>query len=132
MLRRVDTAILLATIAVEIAVVTLVMRCVSLPRALRILGGRGGRARRSREPERVIAAIDRVFRIDRFVWKASCWKRSLVLHRHLRRGGVNSRIVWAFREDGHSAGGHAWVEVDGHPIGERQPTDGYSVMLTYP
>ena len=128
--RRIDTAVLLAAVAVEIAAITVVVRLFPLVRALRMLGNPGpGRARR---PERVLAAIDRVFRLNRLVWTPSCWKRSIVLHRALRRAGKNCRIVWGVRENGALLDGHAWVEMDGVAVGESEAPAAYQVVLTYP
>ncbi len=53
----------------------------------------------------------------------TCLPRSLALQRMLARRGIASELRIGVRKESNGAGGiaaHAWVEVDGVPLGEPQ------------
>ena len=71
---------------------------------------------------RLAAAIDRVLRWDLFLFKRSCWRRAMVLHRYLALHGIESRINFGVRrEPDGSLAGHAWLERHGEPFLEDEP-----------
>jgi hypothetical protein len=77
-------------------------------------------------------AIDRVLGIDLFVFRRSCWKRAIVLHRFLALNGIESHINFGVQKG--SAGkvsGHAWLEHEGRPVLEDDAAS-YAVTFTLP
>ncbi len=49
----------------------------------------------------------------------TCLRRSLVLYRHLVRLGKDPELWVGVRKDGGDLAGHAWVVLEGKPVGER-------------
>ena len=74
----------------------------------------------SRETSSVVRMVEVAAR--RGVWHANCLQRSLLLWWLLRRRGIASEIrIGARKPDLASIPAfHAWVEVDGHVINDRQ------------
>jgi hypothetical protein len=60
---------------------------------------------------RVVRRVYRAFPI----WN-TCLRRSLVLHRMLRKRGIAADFRIGIGKDGERLLGHAWVESDGNPI----------------
>jgi hypothetical protein len=81
---------------------------------------------------RLAGTIDSLLRLDIFVFRPSCWKRALVLHRFLLLNGIESRINFGLQRnrDG-TVKGHAWLERDGRPFLE-DASDGYVVTFSLP
>ena len=50
----------------------------------------------------------------------TCLRRSLVLYRHLVRLGLDPVLWVGVRKSGRDLAGHAWVTLDGRPVGERR------------
>jgi prolyl oligopeptidase len=76
------------------------------------------------DPETVSAVLDAAILFS--PRRPTCLHRSVVLVLLLRRYGIAARLVIGARRAPFYA--HAWVEVDGRPIGERKPVDEYSVL----
>jgi Transglutaminase-like superfamily len=84
---------------------------------------------RSETLEGLGRAIDRVLGIDLFVFRRSCWKRAMVLHRFLALNGIESRINFGLQRGmTGEVNGHAWLEHDGRPLLE---DDAGSYFVTF-
>jgi len=119
-----------------VALISVVARTTSLPRAQRIacVGIRARSAdRRSVTPAELGAAIDSVLGIDLFVFRRSCWKRALVLQRFLSLNGIESRVAFGVQKttDG-TVNGHAWLEHQGQLLLENDTGTTYIVTFTLP
>jgi Transglutaminase-like superfamily len=74
-------------------------------------------------------AIDCVLGIDLFVFRRSCWKRAMVLHRFLALNGIESHINFGLQKGNvGNVSGHAWLEHEGRPLLE---DDAASYTLTF-
>ena len=73
---------------------------------------------------------DRLLRQTR-VTRAACLIRSLVRYRMLNERGVPARFVMGVRDRDGQMQGHAWVELRGQPVMEREDTS-YYVTFSYP
>jgi hypothetical protein len=117
-----------------VAVLSVLARILPLTQALRIVStsvrpGPGGEAA---DQKRFAMAIDGLLAADFLVFKPSCWKRSVVLHRFLALSGVATTIRFGVRKETDGVlKGHAWLERDGKPILETAPPN-YSVTYTFP
>jgi hypothetical protein len=80
----------------------------------------------------VLCAIDSVLSVDLFVFRPSCWKRAMVLHRFLSLHGIESRINFGVRKavDG-TVSGHAWLEHGGRALLENE-VPAYVVTFALP
>src|SRR5580693_492480 len=67
--------------------------------------------------KRAISAAERVVRRIRGV-PDTCLYRSLARYQALRRAGHPARFVMALDTRAADIEGHAWVELDGEPVGE--------------
>jgi hypothetical protein len=77
-------------------------------------------------------AIDRVLGIDLFVFRRSCWKRAMVLHRFLALNGIESHINFGLQRGMTGAvNGHAWLEHEGRPVLEDDAAS-YTVTFSLP
>ena len=137
-----SAALLAARMAAWVVALSLLVRLMPLPRALRLVAPR--RARRmaprasgegrdeGRVEERLARVLDSVLAADLWVFTPTCWKRAPVLHRYLALSGIETRILFGLRRDGDAAhAGHAWLEADGVPLLERTPPD-YKITYSYP
>jgi hypothetical protein len=132
---RPDEAWLMVRMAWWIAVLSVMARCYSLPRALEIVAGNRKGARHSAEAlnrKDLARAIDLVLSADFLIFTPVCWKRAAVLHRYLSRNGTKTRIIFGVRnETDGKVDGHAWLEADGQPILESTPPN-YVVTYSFP
>ena len=72
-------------------------------------------------------ALRRIYRRD------FCLPQSLSLYRALAARGLRPQLVTGVRFEGHNLLGHAWVNVDGVPLGEvSDPGDAYSTTFQHP
>jgi hypothetical protein len=60
-----------------------------------------------------------------------CLERSLLAYRFLSARNADPKLVVALRETDEPPRGHAWVVVDGVPVGEPGPLDDYVPLVTY-
>jgi len=123
-------ALLLCRMAWWVVVLSAMARCYSLPRALQIVAGKKHNEDALPVDQHELArAIDLLLSADVLMFKPSCWKRAAVLHRYLLRAGLDTRIIFGVRnENGGKVAGHAWLEVNGHPILETTPPE---YVVTY-
>lgn len=102
----------------------------SLPDVLRTLTPARSRAVPVDVAERAVAASERVF--DRIgVVPGTCLYRSLARYAVLRRAGHAARFVMGLDPKAAEITGHAWVELDGEPVGETLEP-GLSITFAYP
>lgn len=73
-------------------------------------------ARTARLVGRWRAAVDRA--LAALPGDRGCLVRATALHRHLRAAGLDAVVRIGVRRTGDALDAHAWVEVDGAPIGE--------------
>lgn len=147
--RREPRSILLAgRMAWWVVALSVTVKVFPLPRALRLMtprrrdassayGDTGGDAEDGIRfsDARVAQILDALLGADFFVFTPSCWKRSVVLYRHLVARGADARIRFGVRkeeEDGGRLAGHAWLEVGGAPVFEKVAPDDYRVTFTFP
>jgi hypothetical protein len=110
-------AALSARMALWFVLASVLARLMPLPRAHRFLSARvRATSSGSDTPARLAQAIDRVLRLDLLMFKRSCWRRALVLHRFLALNGIESRVNFGLKKIGGELQGHAWLERDGQPF----------------
>lgn len=63
--------------------------------------------------------------------RTTCLLRSLIRYRLLRERGVAVVFKMGVRQRGEELEGHAWIELRGQPVLERESTD-YQVTFAYP
>jgi hypothetical protein len=116
-----------------VAILSVVVKFVSLPRALRLVSNSSGpSAARPADQQDLVSAIDALLSLNVLFLKPICWKRAAILHRYLGQRGVATTINFGLRKG--SAGplaGHAWLEADGRPIFETEKPD-YAVTYVFP
>ncbi len=138
-LTRIDPrdAALSARMALWVVLVSLLARVLPLPRAHRITATRlrgGPDSRREgghADAARLARALDRVLGLDLLVFRRSCWRRAMVLHRFLARQGIESRINFGVKTTDGVLTGHAWLERDGEPFLE-DAAGAYVVTFSLP
>jgi Transglutaminase-like superfamily len=135
MLDKPGSALLALTMAWWVAALSLLVRLLPLPRALKLVAPRALGAR-PQDPaevqERVARLLDSVLAADFLVFTPTCWKRAPVLHRYLALNGIETRVVFGVRREGEDAlSGHAWLEAGGEPLLETTPPD-YKVTFSFP
>ncbi|MFI5075808.1 MAG: lasso peptide biosynthesis B2 protein [Vicinamibacteria bacterium] len=127
-------ASLSARMALWVVLVSLLARLMPLPLAHRLVSTRV----RTRPnglsadvPARLARAIDRLLRLDVFVYRRSCWRRALVLQRFLALHGIDSRVNFGLKRTTGELQGHAWLERDGQPFLE-DDAGAYVVTFSLP
>jgi hypothetical protein len=133
-------AVLHARMALWVVAISLLARLTALTRVQKIAAF-GVRSNKVESPSledrfdtmaQLGRAIDCVLGIDLFVFRRSCWKRAMVLHRFLALNGIECHINFGVRKG--SAGkvsGHAWLEHEGRPVLEDDAAS-YAVTFTLP
>jgi hypothetical protein len=102
----------------------------SLPELLRALTVDGVDAAPVDVVERALFTSQRIVRRLRVV-PDTCLYRALTRYALLRRAGHPARFVMALDPSAPDVQGHAWVELDGKPVGETIDKR-YAVTFTYP
>ena len=124
-----------ARLALWVVLVSVLARATSLPRAQRIASAGirpRARADRDRTAAHLARTLDALLGLDLFVFRRSCWKRAMVLHRFLALDGIESRINFGVQTlAGGRLQGHAWLERDGRPFLENA-AGGYVVTFSLP
>jgi hypothetical protein len=78
---------------------------------------------------RLARTIDSLLGLDFLVFRRSCWKRAMVLHRFLALHGIESRINFGVQTSADGiVRGHAWLEHQGRPLLE---DDAGSYVVTF-
>jgi len=100
--------------------VDLCLRAASFESAKKALGVVVGKESSVRdldvEPDRVSWLVEVASR--RHLWPIRCLPRAMVLQGLLRRSGVDCSLQLGARRKGRGVAAHAWVEINGRPIGE--------------
>jgi hypothetical protein len=61
----------------------------------------------------------------------SCYERSLLAYRFLSQRGAEVSLVAAVKKEHGSVTGHAWVTVDGAPVGESDAIEDFVPVVVY-
>lgn len=118
--RRARTALALLKLSLPYAAFTVLARFVSIERLVR-LAWHAPRTGRDRAFERQL--VERVDMLGRLTGaQADCLPRSLLLYRELSKRSADPRLFLGFAGDGRPLVGHAWVVIDGEPLGEADAT----------
>jgi hypothetical protein len=131
------SALLAVRMGAWVVAVSLLMRLVPLPRAMRLVAPRrpGRKADDAAQVQtRLASLLDSLLAADFWVFTPTCWKRAPVLHRYLALNGIETRVLFGVRRDGNGGdalSGHAWLEADGEPLLEKTPPD-YKVTYSFP
>ncbi len=133
--RRPSEAFLLLRMAGWVALLSLLIKLLPLPRVLSLVATTS-RGKRPRNPnmteQRIAQLVDALLGIDVFCFTPTCWKRAPVLHRYLALNGIETRIVFGVRKEKESLlAGHAWLEADGRPLLEASPPQ-YTATYSFP
>ncbi|MCA1636614.1 MAG: lasso peptide biosynthesis B2 protein [Acidobacteria bacterium] len=133
--REPRSALLLLRMASWVAALTLLLKFLPLPRALKFLTPRA-RPRFAGDSEHIetelARLIDLLLASDFWIFTPTCWKRAPVLHRFLVLRGIRTRIIFGVRrEDRQALDGHAWLEAEGRPLLEAVAPD-YTVTFSHP
>ena len=101
-------------------VLPVLKRVMPLPSLVSLMWSRPWSSRASTGPE-----IERMWRIARWLaeraWprrSGSCLEQSLILYRFLSARRASPELVIGVRRHNASVGAHAWVVVDGRPVGD--------------
>ncbi len=133
--RRPREAFLLLRMAGWVALLSLLIKLLPLPRVLSLVAdtSRATRPRRRRMTEQRLAQlVDALLGMNVLCFTPTCWKRAPVLHRYLALNGIETRIVFGVRKEKESLlAGHAWLEADGRPLLEASPPQ-YTTTYSFP
>lgn len=121
--RRARTALALARIATPYAAFAVLKRFVPAARLARWAWAppRGEATERRAAAARALDALA-ALRRRRGHASGDCLEAALVRYRELSRAGADPELVMGFEGERGRVAGHAWVEVDGAPVGE-DPVD---------
>jgi len=115
------------------ALIRLTKYALPLPRLVRLVAApaRGGPRDWQRE-QRLVVYARWAARLVRPRDEGSCLERSLVLYRFLALANAEPSLVVGFRSHEDRVGGHVWVVVDGHVVGEPVAAiAGYQVAMRF-
>ena len=128
-------ALLMLRMAAWVALLSLLVRVMPLPRVLRLmrpLVRRPAPADPAAVEARLARLLDLLLKTDLLFLTPTCWKRAPVLHRFLALRGVETRILFGVRKEGDGLlAGHAWLEAGGRPLLEPKVPD-YTVTFAFP
>jgi len=131
-LRNPRRALLILRMANWLVLFTILMRFLSMPRALQFVSAPLRHGVSKVDEKELASALDSLLTADVFVFRPSCWKRAAILHRYLALQGIESRINFGMRKDDDGEmRGHAWLERSGRAILETTPPD-YTVTYSFP
>jgi hypothetical protein len=133
--RKPGEAFLLVRMAVWVALLSVLIKLLPLPRVLSLVAaiGRDRKPRHTRmTQQRLAQLIDALLGINVLCFTPTCWKRAPVLHRYLALYGIRTRIVFGVRKEKETLlAGHAWLEADGRPFLEASPPE-YTPTYSFP
>ena len=133
-LRKPRVALMVLRMTSWVAVVSVSIKALPLPRAMRLLGphSRSIASGNSAKSEAIASLLDSLLATNFLFLTPTCWKRAPVLRRFLALEGIETCIVFGVRRDGdEQLTGHAWLEADGKPLLE-PTTPEYKITFTYP
>ena len=86
-----------------------------------------------RKTDAIVNALDTLLTAGIPFIHPQCWRRAVVLHRFLRREGVDTVIVFGVRMEGpRTVEAHAWLERSGKPFAETAETAAYQRVFEFP
>ncbi|HXU43968.1 MAG TPA: lasso peptide biosynthesis B2 protein [Thermoanaerobaculia bacterium] len=104
------------------------LRTVGFARLTRALDKRRPSAREAARAEDWIRAVDVAGR--HHLYPMRCLPRALALRHLLAEQGIETDLRFGVRKEGAELAAHAWLEIDGRPIGEpEQIDDRFSALL---
>ncbi len=114
--------------------VSALARLLPLPKAFARLSPRlRSPASDPRRTAAVVNALDTLLTAGIPFIHPQCWRRAAVLHRFLRREGVDTVIVFGVRMEGpRTVEAHAWLERSGKPFAEAAETAAYQRVFEFP
>lgn len=129
-------AVLALRMAVWIMFISGMVKVFALPRVFTVITPRNRARLEEVELDsanfRMAQLADRLLNLNFLVFTPICWKRAAVLYRYLALYGIRSSVIFGVRkDDGGQLIGHAWLEVEGSPVLEKNPPD-YHVTYTFP
>ena len=128
-------AVLTARMAFWVVLISIVARLTTLARTQKIASFKMRSAAAEPPPEtaaNLARMIDGLLAVDLFVFRRSCWKRAMVLHRYLALSGISSKIRFGLRKESDgTVNGHAWLERGGQPLLEDNALN-YVVTFSLP
>jgi len=133
-LRKPRVALMVLRMTSWVAVVSVAIKALPLPRAMRLLEPhvRSVAPCTPAKSQAIASLLDSLLATNLLFLTPTCWKRAPVLRRFLALEGVETRIVFGVRRDGdEQLTGHAWIEADGKPLLE-PTTPEYKITFTYP
>ena len=89
-----------------------------LPRLVRLVYKRGRSGARKARREQQIATFTRWIHRPLVPVDGGCLQRSLLAYRFLSEADAEPQLFVGMRREGDTILGHAWVVVDGQPVGE--------------
>ena len=133
--RRPGEAFLLVRMAAWVALLSVLIKILPLPRVLSLIAetGRDRKPRHTRmTQQRLAQLVDALLGMNVLCFTPTCWKRAPVLHRYLALYGIRTRIVFGVRKEKQTLlAGHAWLEADGRPFLEAS-TPEYTPTYVFP
>lgn len=135
-LREPVSALTALRMAGWVAALSLFIKWMPLPRALKLVAPRARRTSPPKDAEQAQAKLaqllDSLLAADLWIFTPTCWKRAPVLHRFLALRGIETRVVFGVRREGEETlSGHAWLEAGGEPLLEKNPPN-YKVTYSFP
>jgi Transglutaminase-like superfamily len=114
-------------------VLPVLKRLLPLPALVRLVWARPRSRTRDVERERRVAGlVRRLYRSPLAALDENCLERSLLTYRLLARLDASPELVTGVRRQGDAVIGHAWVTVDGEPVGEsRESVEGFAPVLSF-
>jgi len=117
-------------VGVWIALVTLLLRLVSMPRMMRMLAPRKISAKKWPRSKIVNFASFWLGR-ERAFYQRSCLKRSLVLFRYLNMQSDPAQFIIGVRKEKGELRGHSWIMIEGKPLFDDEDMN-YKVIFRCP
>ena len=125
---------LMSRMAAAYVAVSVLARLLPLPRAFAHLSpSLRSHAGDQRRTEAIVNALDTLLTAGIPFIHPQCWRRAAVLHRFLRRDGIDTVIVFGVRTEGpRTVEAHAWLECLGQPFAEAAETVAYRRVFEFP
>lgn len=137
LVREPGKALLLIRMTAWVGALSLLIRALPLPAAMKLLTPMRRRAPvraddAAASEARLAELLDALLATDILFLTPTCWKRAPVLYRFLALEGVETRVVFGVRKEGQDTlAGHAWLEAGGRPLFEKTLPD-YKVTYSFP
>jgi hypothetical protein len=112
-------------------VLPLLKRKVGLERLARVMWVRPTRRASEDELAKVVTLSQLLARHRPPLSNERCMERSLLAYRYLSAGGADPRLVVAMAPGADGLEGHAWVTIDGEPVGEIESVADHVPIVVY-